>query len=95
MEQISSYVKSRENKTPEPSSEKSGEKTSKSSGQSSSQSSSSSGSVIELNDKNFEEKVLKSNDAWLVEFYSPGVLFKLFSADIARTLSLNIANYQN
>jgi hypothetical protein len=30
--------------------------------------------MIELNDKNFEEKVLKSSDAWLVEFYSPGVV---------------------
>lgn len=45
----------------------------KPSGSSSGQSSKGSSSVIELNDKVFEDKVLKSSDAWLVEFYSPGV----------------------
>lgn len=27
--------------------------------------------MVELTDANFEEKVLKSDDMWLVEFYAP------------------------
>ena len=31
----------------------------------------SSDDVIELNDRNFETRVLKSDELWIVEFYAP------------------------
>lgn len=36
--------------------------------------------------------MLKSNDAWLVEFYSPGVFLYRFSVGTAETSSLNITS---
>lgn len=35
----------------------------------------STGGVIELDDSSFEEKVLKSEEAWFIKFYSPSVNF--------------------
>lgn len=45
------------------------------------------GKVVELTDANFKEKVLDSEDAWFVDFYSPSVSYGLFSAGTARIWS--------
>ena len=95
LEQLAAFIKARENKTPDSSEKASSKGSSNSGSSSSSQGSSHSGSVIELTDKDFEQKVLKSNDAWLVEFYSPGVLFPLFSVATAEISSLNTASFRS
>jgi hypothetical protein len=82
LEQLANFVKKRATSTNASGSSGSEEKpsagpdrTNRKSGGGSSQSSKASSSVIELTDKVFEDKVLRSGDAWLVEFYSPGVLY--------------------
>lgn len=45
--------------------------------------------VIELADSNFDESVLKSDDAWFVLFYSPSVSLDLFSVVIVKNFNLN------